>query len=48
MTQEEMSGLLTDLGAGKWHVKDVLRNGPKTGIAGMEAQAVHLVVRRNP
>ncbi len=43
MTLEEMVGLLTDLGAGRWRVREVLRNGPSTAPAGA-LSAAHVVV----
>ena len=46
MSLEEMVGLLTNLGVGRWHVKQVLRDGPTTGVPGIRAAASHVVVRR--
>lgn len=45
MTLDEMVRLLDDLAQGRWRVKEVLHNGPVTGIEGPQAQVFNVVVR---
>ncbi len=46
LTLDEMVNLINEIGNGGYQVDEVLRDGPLTGLPGMQQPAVHVVVRR--